>query len=91
MRQSSYGTLQVVVAFTLLILPFVVSGLWWWAFFWVSILGIFAIFEIVSLIRTGKTLSQQFGKYRREHRKQGLFILGSMLLGWLVLLWHLWG
>lgn len=56
-----------------------------------AVLVIFGAFEIGSFMVDGKTLSQKFGKYRREHPVAGLCILGSMLAGWLVLLWHLWG
>lgn len=81
--------LQVTAMFILLISPFILAGLWWWVWFWCCVLGIFGGFEVLSYIKTGKTLSQQFGAYLRKNRTQGLLILTSMLLGWLVLLWHL--
>lgn len=81
--------LQVTGMFILLILPFVLVKLWWWVWMWGAVLGIFAAFEIASYVVTKRTLSQQFGKFKREHPVEGWLILGSMILGWGFLILHL--
>ena len=84
-------TLQVIGVFTFLILPFILAKLWIWVFFWAIVLVIFGIFEIWSYMVDHKTLSQKFGVFRKKHPLAGFSILCSMLAGWLLLLWHLWG
>ena len=81
--------LQVVGMFVLLVVPFLLAKLWFWCWFWVYILLGFAIFEVVTYLSTGRTLSQRFGDYRRIKPTEGNLILISMILGWLCLIWHL--
>jgi len=81
--------LQVTAMFVFLILPFLWAGLKWWVWLWVYILIGFAVFEVVSYLSTGKTLSQQFGAYGRKNPTAKWMVLGSMVLGWLCLIWHL--
>ncbi len=82
---------QVVGMFILLIVPFMLAKLWYWVFLWAYVLVGFGVFELIAWLKTGRTLSQQFGDYRRNDKLKGNAILGAMLLGWLLLLWHLMG
>jgi len=83
--------LQVVGVFTCLILPFVLAQLWFWVAFFGAVLALFGVFEVLAYIRTGRTLSQQVGDYGKKHPLRRNLMLGSMLIGWLLLLWHLYG
>lgn len=87
---SFLDIIQVMLVFILLIVPFLYAQLWWWVWFWVVVLGAFGVFELLAWIFTKKTLSQQFGKFRREHKVAGIWITISLITGWLVLIWHLW-
>jgi hypothetical protein len=89
-KTSLKDILQVTAMFILLILPFLLAKLFWWVFFWIVVLGAFVVFEVLAYLKTGKTLSQQFGAYRRKYKTKGILITVSLLLGWLILLWHLW-
>jgi len=94
-KKTTEGTtlidiLQVTAMFILLITPFILAKLWWWVGFWVVVLSVFGIFELLAWIFTKKTLSQQFGKFRREHKTAGILITISLILGWFILVWHLW-
>lgn len=86
---SLKDTIEVTALFTLLILPFLLAKLWWWAGFFVVTLGVFGAIEIYLNMFKNTTLTKMFRKYRKEHPKMGLMILICLLLGWLVLLFHL--
>ena len=88
--ESLKDILQVTAMFVLLIAPFLLAGLWWWVAFWVVNLSLFALFEVVSKLKTGKTLTKYFKEWARRNPPLGYLAMGSMLLGWLFLLWHLW-
>ena len=83
--------LQVVGMFVLLIVPFLLAKLWLWVWLWGYVLVGFGVFELIAYLSTGRTLSQQFGDYRKKNRGRGNAILICMLLSWLLLLWHLVG
>ena len=82
--------LQVTAMFTCLILGFLLAGLWWWVYFWAILLAVFGIFEGLSYWRTHKTLSQQFGAFRRKYKTYAIGITILLLLGWGIFIWHLW-
>jgi len=50
---------------------------------------IFGLIEWISVVKTGKTISQHFWVFSQEHKLKGFIILGGMLVAWLSLLAHL--
>lgn len=64
-------------------------GLPYWGWLWISIALVVATFEIVAKVRTGKTLSQQFGAFLRQRRWLGLLVLGIYAVAFLGLILHL--
>lgn len=83
------------VLFVLLAMGFLVAitfwvGLSYWGWFWISLAVLLATWEIIAKVRTGKTLSQQFGKLLRERRVVGLLLLGAYALAFAGLVLHLW-
>ena len=72
-----------------LVLPFVIFGLWWWAGMMALIGIVFGAFEYIRWAITGKTLSQDFWKWSKEHRWQAWIIIIIMAVAWALLLIHL--
>lgn len=62
-----------------------------WPLFWVFVIfdAIFGGVEIFYKAKTGKTVSQHFWEFSKKSKIKALIILGSMLLMWLALLYHL--
>jgi hypothetical protein len=59
--------LKVAIVFTLLcVVPFILAGLMLWAVLFMAIGVVLAVVEIVSVLKTGKTLSQQFLSNKRN-------------------------
>ena len=79
----------IIVMFTFLLLPFVITKQWWWVAFLGAVVIIFGILEAASKIKTGKTLSQSFWKYSEEHKVGSIICLLSLAIGWVLLLLHL--
>lgn len=79
--------LAVYVVF--LICPFVIAHLWWWVTFWSSLAACLAITELVSKIKTGHTISQQFWEWRKNHPKSKWVMVGCLLVFWTYLILHL--
>lgn len=62
-----------------------------WPLFWVFVIfdAIFGGVEIFYKTKSGKTVSQHFWAYSKEHKGRAIAILSSMGLMWLALLIHL--
>lgn len=78
-----------VVAILVLLLPFALSGLWWWVALIGVIAGVVAAFELSARAKSGKTLSQQFWAFKQQHPKTAWAIVGLLALAWAGLLVHL--
>jgi len=72
--------------FGLLILPTIIFKLWWWMWFYIAVGIVLIIFEVVATIRTGKTISNIFREYLKEHRTKALIIAGCWLSFFLYLI-----
>ncbi len=87
----------IIALFTLLIIPFIIFKLWWWAIFMALVAIVFAIMEVVAHVVTGRTLSQKFWDWSIRPNANGKkpniwkawLVLGSMLGAWIMLLIHL--
>ena len=56
----------ILVAFAVLLAGFAAVGLWWWFAFLLALLALLGVFELLSVRRTGLTLSAQCTKLVRE-------------------------
>ncbi len=56
----------ILAAFALLLTGFAAVGLWWWFIFVLALLALLGVFEVLSVHRTGLTLSAQYTKLVRE-------------------------
>ena len=81
--------LFIIAMFAFLLLPFLIAKLWWWVGFVVGVIIYFAIIEITTKVKTGRTLSQRFWKYSETHRVGAWVCLASLAIGWGMLLLHL--
>lgn len=81
----------LILALLSISIPFIIAKLWWWVGFWITLSIVLAIVELAAKIITGKTISQQFWKWRKEEAKwwQKWLILGGMVAFWIYLLCHL--
>jgi len=75
-----------------LILPFIFltgKGRMYWLIL-MSIIGILLVAtELISVVDTGRTISQHFWDWSLLHPKSALMVLGMLFCGWMVLLIHL--
>jgi len=82
----------VIGMFIVILVPFILAKLWWWVALWATVALVLGIFEIVSYLVTGKTISQQFWKWSKDPstplwKRWSCF--GGMIIFWLFLLAHL--
>ena len=81
---------KVTLAIVILIVPFACAGLWWWVAFWVVLAIILGIFELLSLRKNKKTLSQKFWDWKKTaNKKQKYCVLWGMLIFGTYLILHL--
>ena len=64
----------------LLILPAAICKLWYWFWFFICVAILLGIFEAVAVVKTGKTISQQFWAYLEKHKTRALICAGLWLL-----------
>jgi hypothetical protein len=57
--------------------------------FWIGMAIILAIFEGISYLKTGRTLSQLFWKWKDENPKNKWWLLAGMIIFWTYLMLHL--
>lgn len=82
----------LIIALLSVSVPFYIAKLMWWFWFWIGISGVLAIFELTSFLVTGRTISQQFWKWRKDPATpawQKWAIFGGMIIFWGYLLCHL--
>ena len=78
-----------LLAIILLLVPFWLAKLWLWVWLIVAIALVVGIMEGVAVLSSRRTLSQQFGDFRRRHRMAAFALLALLALAWGALLWHL--
>jgi len=49
----------------------------------------FGLIEWYNVKKTGKSVSQQFWAWGKEHKVKAIIILSSMIIMWGALIWHL--
>lgn len=78
----------------IMLAPMVAAGAFKiWPLFWVLLIFncIFGVIEVVSKKMTGKTVSQYFWEFSKQHKIKAIIMLVSMGLMWTALLIHLGG
>ncbi len=79
----------ILTAFAVLLAGFAAVGLWWWFAFVLALLALLGVFELLSVRRTGLTLSAQYTKLVREKPVAG-GIISAIVGGFFgYLLFHL--
>ena len=81
--------LVAVLVISALVAVFMWAGLPGWAWLWLAIAGVVGIAELWAKLATGKTLSQRFWAFRKEHPKTSWWLIGALTLAWVGLLIHL--
>jgi hypothetical protein len=81
----------LILALLSISIPFLIAKLFWWFYFWLALSVVLAIVELAAKLITGKTISQQFWRWRKDVGKpwQKWLIFGGMTLFWIYLLCHL--
>ena len=84
---------RLLVAFLLLWVALTVAFFWAglavWGWLWLAILLSVVVAEGVSILRSGRTITQRFGAWARVHKVQAVLLLGGMAAAWGLLLLHL--
>ena len=81
--------LVALAALAVLIAPFFLLGLTRWAGMFGSIALVGGAFEGAAYLKTGKTLSQKFWAFRKNHPKAAWGVILLLAAGWTGLLLHL--
>lgn len=81
--------LFVISLFGSLLIPSAMYGQWY-------LFGAFAIYgvvfggwELFAIKKTGKTVSQHFWEFSKNHPNKAWLILAGMAIGWVILIIHL--
>lgn len=88
-RSSLMDAVWALVAIVGLILPFALLQLWGWVSLIVAVAIAVGTVEFVWWKQTGRTVSQQFWAFRKQHRKTSWVLLALLALVWVALLVHL--
>lgn len=78
-----------VILWLLLTLAFFLANLPIWGWLWIVILLSVVVAEIVSKVRTRRTITQRFQAFALAHRGPAVLILVGMAVVWTFLLLHL--
>lgn len=89
MSLSNILLVTFLVVWNLTALAFFLVKLQIWGILWLAIEGLVAVAEIVSKVRTGRTISQKFGDWAEKNKTKAILILGGVLLSMVLLVAHL--
>jgi hypothetical protein len=81
--------LILFVPMVIMTVLFYCAKLWFWGGMFTAIMAIFGLTELVSKLATGRTISQQFAKFLKEHKVFAWVIIWAMGTFWFALLVHL--
>ena len=82
---------KIIIVFLIALgIPFALAGLWWWLVFWVCVGSLLGIYELISKLVTGKTISQKFWVWKETAPAWKKWSIGvGMVIFWAYLLCHL--
>ena len=72
-----------------LLVPVAVVGQWWLFSVFMVFFVCFGLVEWLAVKKTGLSVSQHFWEFSKKNKVKAWIVLGSMLVAWLALLWHL--
>jgi hypothetical protein len=81
--------LGLVAMLVMLIAPWFIVGLPIWGWLFVVVGVAVGAFEIYSIIKNDKTISQIFWEFRDKHKWSAYGVLIGATVGWGLLIWHL--
>jgi hypothetical protein len=81
--------ITMILMGVLLIVPFYIFQLWYWAALFTVIGLAVAVAEIVSTAKKNKTISQQFWAWSIENKWKAWVVAACLAGGWGILIWHL--
>jgi len=81
--------LLLFIPMVIMTVLFYVAGLLFWGVMFTVIMAIFGLTELWAKLTTGKTISQQFAKFMREHKVFAWTIIWAMMIFWFALIVHL--
>ena len=89
MSMKPLEAIGLIAMLVFLIAPWFIVGLNIWGWLMVVIAATVIGFEIYSTIKNGKTISQIFWAFRKQHKYSAYGVLIGATIGWLLLIWHL--
>ena len=81
--------ISLIVMMGCLIAPWFIAGLNIWGWFAVCVAAVTIGFEIYSVIKNDKTISQIFWEFRDEHPVYAWIVFLIASLGWIILGYHI--
>ena len=76
---SSIGLIGLILFDAILIAICFICHQLWWAYFFIGITALVIIFEIVSKITTGKTISQHWWAWSQENKKMKWWSIAGII------------
>jgi phosphatidylglycerophosphate synthase len=71
------------------IAPFILAKLWYWVIFLAIIIVALGVIELIAVLKTKQTISQQFVEYMKKNKWKAILIMLSGSIGWGMLVSHL--
>lgn len=80
MKGGIMSGITIILTFIgLLVIPAAVFKLWYWFWFFFTVGLVLIAFEIIAVVKTGKTISQQFQSYYETNKGKALILAGCWL------------
>lgn len=82
--------IKLILVMCFLIIPFALVKLWWWVGFWIALIILLGIVELISFLKDKKTISQRFWVWKEKATFWQKFSVAiGMIVFYLYLLSHL--
>jgi hypothetical protein len=79
----------VLTMLAFFIVPFILVKLWYWVVFLAIIIITLGAIELIAVLKTKQTISQQFVEYLKKNKWKATLIMLSGSIGWGMLVLHL--
>lgn len=89
MSMKPLEAFSLIAMLAFLIAPWFLVGLNIWGWLMICIAACVLGFEAYSYFKNGKTISQIFWKFRKEHKWSAYGVLIGASIGWILLIIHL--
>jgi hypothetical protein len=81
--------IYILIMLSFFLVPFVLAKLWYWVLFVSIAIITLGIVELIAVLRTKKTISQQFVEYMKKNKGKAILIVLSTCVGYGMLILHL--